>query len=216
MNAPLFIVILMFCLWIYYHIQNHNKTATIRTKGIDDYRLRVQKMLRERHEPLIKKEPETTSIPTIPIITSIPETLSPVYELEYTNIAGKVDNPTKWWQCQHKDLPAPSSAEQLIIDELSLYSVVWHREVEFAGLKVNKYSYPRYDFFLPEYMLILEYDGRSSHSNPHQVAMDKLKDKFCKKNGIRVIRYNSKHYYKMSGTIMTLMKEYKIKRKIPR
>lgn len=208
------LVFLMFGLWMYYEVQTSIRAAAIRAKCIENYRLSVQKMLKEKKEPV----PEVTiPIPVdISIPITVPETLSPVHELEYTNIAGAVANPTEWWECPHPDLPAPSSAEQLIIDELSQYSVLWYREIEFAGLKVNKYSYPRYDFYLPEHNLIIEYDGRSAHCTPHHKAMDKLKNKFCKENGIHIVRYNSQHYYKMKGTIMTLMKEYCVKRKIPR
>lgn len=134
-------------------------------------------------------------------------------ECGIANIAGDVENPTQWWVCKHEDLPKASAAEQLIIDELMLYNVVWHREVEFAGLKLSQYGYARFDIWLPAYNTIIEYDGAWAHSKPEQIAKDRLKDKFCKDNNIRIHRWSSKHYYHIAHHVKELMKEYGIKKK---
>jgi hypothetical protein len=143
---------------------------------------------------------------------TISEERSTLEDMRYKNIS-KAKNPLLWWECNHKNLPSPSAAEYLIIDELKKYSIKWYREVEFAGLQVNEYSHPRFDLWIPSKLLIIEYDGAQWHSTNEQKAMDKLKTKFCKDNGVDIKRLNKKHYYHMEATIKELMKEYDVKLK---
>lgn len=114
----------------------------------------------------------------------------------------------QWRRCERVDLPEPSAAETLIINELNRYRVDWHREVEFLQHRKSEYGYYRYDFYLPTLNLVIEYDGALHHSNPEQVANDKEKSRFCKEHNISMVRYNKTHYYNMHKEIATLMKKY--------
>ena len=108
-----------------------------------------------------------------------------------------------------KDLKI-SPAEQLIIDELQKYDIMWEREVSFRDM-ILPTGYPaRYDFYLYNHNLIIEYDSKLWHSTPEKLQTDKLKTTFCTNNNIRVIRYNSKHYYTISGHIAILMEDLRI------
>jgi len=157
--------------------------------------------------PAVKKVVPAMRRPSKTVPIAIPAVTN-----EVQNIA---PNPTDttWFLCTHKNLPAPSSAEVLIIEELEKYNIEWHREVSFRGLQFTTFSFPRYDFYLPSLRLVIEYDGVSSHSNELQIATDKAKDKFCNDNGITIVRYNRKHYYNMYGHINALMKGAGIKKK---
>lgn len=118
-------------------------------------------------------------------------------EEEMAKIKNIAPNPrdTTWFVCDRKDLPAPSVAEQKIIGILEYLGVLWYREISFRGLQFTTYSHPRFDFYLPEYNLILEYDGVLSHSSAKSKAVDRAKDKFCKINSIRVKRLDRNHYH---------------------
>jgi very-short-patch-repair endonuclease len=115
-------------------------------------------------------------------------------------------------QCPRKDLPQPSAAEWQIINQLSLYNVEWYREVEFADNKSSDYGYYRYDFYLPTLGLVIEYDGVSSHATEKRKTADAAKNRFCKTAGLRMIRYDRTHFYRMSAVIEKLMMEYNIER----
>ncbi len=127
----------------------------------------------------------------------------------------KYNSSLEWWPCRRSDLPKPSSAEQLIIDELVLWDIVWHREVEFKALMSSDHSYHRYDFLLelPKTIHLIEYDGKWAHSNPDQIEKDRIKNEFCRANNIPLIRYSSQHYYKLGLHIGDLLTTYGIKKK---
>lgn len=109
-----------------------------------------------------------------------------------------------------------SAAEQLIVNELDKYHIKWYREVAFEGFMLTSYSYARYDFLieLPGGIMIVEYDGADWHQNEEQIARDKLKTAFCKKNKIPLVRYNKKDYYHLEDRIGKLMEQHNIRRKI--
>lgn len=157
---------------------------------------------------VVEKKPAIPTTSPTSIATKIVSTIEEP-EIVYKNIA-KTSNPLHWFECPHPDLPKPSVPEQMIIDELNRYKVKWYREVSFYGLQVNSYSYPRYDIFIPSHMLILEYDGEAYHNTPHTKAMDKLKNKFCKDNGLRIIRWNKSHYHHIPTRVKSLMAQYNI------
>jgi very-short-patch-repair endonuclease len=115
-------------------------------------------------------------------------------------------------QCPRKDLPQPSAAEWQIINQLSLYNVEWYREVEFEDNKSSDYGYYRYDFYLPTLGLVIEYDGVSSHATEKRKTADAAKNRFCNTAGLRMIRYDRTHFYRMPAVIEKLMMEYKIER----
>lgn len=96
----------------------------------------------------------------------------------------------------------PSFAEQRIIDVLELNNIKFKREVCFRGFS------KRFDFYFPEFQLIIEYDG-STHDNPEAQEIDKYKDLFCKINGLRMQRYNKKHWNDLESRIIKLIKKRK-------
>ena len=193
-------LILLVISWIWQSVENVGKE--------------YQKPLRnsppiEEVECVYTPKPTVTAV--IPTIASSDVPLSePI--IVYKNIASKHPKPLNWFLCPHPDLPAPSHAEALIIDELNQYKVKWYREVSFYGLQTSKYGWPRYDFWIPSYNLLLEYDG-ITHSRPEVKAMDRLKNKFCKDNGLSIVRYNRKHYYNLAQCIAELMNSHKISKK---
>lgn len=99
----------------------------------------------------------------------------------------------------------PSPAEQRIIDELVKYNIHWEREVSFEGLLSTSGGYCRFDFYLPDHNIIIEYHGKPWHIEPERVANDTIKQEFCSNHNINLIVYNSKHYYHLEDCIMNLM-----------
>lgn len=159
----------------------------------------------QSHLDVYKKKKPAAPEPTVVIPVA---TTKPI-------VKNMAPNPrdTSWFVCNRKDLPAPSAAEEIIIALLNLYSVRWYREISFYGLQFTSYSYPRYDFYIPKMNMILEYDGQAYHGADDKLAIDRAKDKFCKDNGIGIIRWNRKHYYHLGRHVEELMAEYGIKKK---
>lgn len=124
-----------------------------------------------------------------------------------------VSNPTKWFIGEW-GIGKPSPAEQLIINELDKYFLDWHREVSFRGLVLPSGAYARFDFWLPDHKLIIEYDSKKWHGSPDRVENDEIKSNFCRNHSIKLIRLHSKHYYKMEQTVYDIMKELGVKEAI--
>jgi len=83
----------------------------------------------------------------------------------------------------------PSFAEQLIINKLMLNKVQFDREVTFDGLVNPSTNAPlRYDFYVPCFNLIIEYDGIVSHSTKAVKQRDKIKNNFATRNNITLYR----------------------------
>lgn len=136
-------------------------------------------------------------------------------EAGIVNLAIGVKNPTHWFPCERTDLGDPSAAEQLIIDQLNRYNIVWYREVSFYGLKFTDLGYARYDILIqvPGNIHIIEYDGELWHNKPEQIAKDNMKTLFCKQHNIPLTRYTKKHYYHIERHIKELMAEYNIRKR---
>lgn len=82
-----------------------------------------------------------------------------------------------------------SFAEQIIIDILTEKSIKFEREVTFDGLINPRTKQPlRYDFFIPEMNLIIEYDGKASHASSDVKYRDKIKNEFAANNKIKLVR----------------------------
>lgn len=195
----LFIPVILYGIWYNWS----EKQKEVKRQNRDRERNNISP--RRGSEPIERKLPPIINTPVSPVV--VPEVPASI-----VNIATDPTD-TSWFLCTHKDLPAPSAAESLIIEQLEMYDVKWYREVSFKGLQFTLYSWPRYDFYLPSINTIIEYDGRSSHSNDVQIATDIAKNKFCNDNGITIVRYNAKHYYNMCGHINSLMKQSGIKKK---
>ena len=102
----------------------------------------------------------------------------------------------------------PSVAEQKIIDELNKHNVRYLREVSFTGLLSPTGGYMRFDFFIPDANICIEYQGEEYHSTPEQLYKDKVKKDFCNKYGIKLIAFTKTHYYTLDDQIAYLVKKH--------
>lgn len=115
------------------------------------------------------------------------------------------------WKFDHSIKPSP--AEKVIIELLNLYKIKWYREVSFTEFRSSNYGHYRFDFYLPEYNTIIEYDSAKFHNTPDRQVVDAIKTKWCSDNFISLIRYTNKHFYSLATHINSLMKELKVTRK---
>lgn len=86
--------------------------------------------------------------------------------------------------------------EAIIINGFKANQIKFHREVSFDGL-VNPSTgcLLRYDFYLPEHNLIVEYDGKSYHGSKKVKERDEIKNRFAELNGINLIRISGGEKY---------------------
>lgn len=122
-----------------------------------------------------------------------------------TNISLNHPKATDWFQCKGADKIEPSEAEKIIIRALNGHEVEYYTEVSFLGMKYSTGNYARYDFWLPAYNTLIEYDGQEYHQTEDQLHRDKLKTAFCRKYKIRLERYNRYAYYKLGPEIAKLL-----------
>lgn len=97
----------------------------------------------------------------------------------------------------------PSPAEEKIIHTLTKLRIKYLREVSFENFKTPNGGYYRFDFFFPTRNTIVEYDGKDYHKNNES---DKIKDIFCKKNKIRIVRISSESYFKLEKTLRNILR----------
>jgi len=97
----------------------------------------------------------------------------------------------------------PSVAEKLIIDTLLKLNINFSREVYFKDLISPKGGHYRFDFYLPDYNLIIEYDGKKWHKDK---TRDDIKNQYCLDNNINIVRLSSTHYYRMEKSIKRILK----------
>ena len=98
--------------------------------------------------------------------------------------------------------------------ELRIQKVLKLRKIKFVcECSFKKFGYAispyRFDFYLPEYNCIIEYDGKH-HSQRAVRKNDSLKNQFCKKNKIKIYRYNVKHYSELElyiNRLCTMLKK---------
>jgi len=96
----------------------------------------------------------------------------------------------KWFS--NPGIPA-SVMEARIMKILKKLKIIYFREVSFRNfLSPRGYPY-RYDFYFPDRNLIIEYDG-SHHIETRVKKNDNIKNKYCKKKKIKLIRLNKKNF----------------------
>ena len=83
----------------------------------------------------------------------------------------------------------PSYMEKYLSDTLVKLNISFVKEVSFRGCFNPKTGYLlRYDFYLPEYNILIEYDGKDYHNTKSTKARDAIKNKFARSNNIKLIR----------------------------
>ena len=101
-----------------------------------------------------------------------------------------------------------SKGEELVYNYLTENDIKFEREKKFKGLGLK-----RFDFYLPKHNAVIEFDGiqhfkvvdffGGTKGLERRIQSDKLKDKFCKDNNIKLIRIP----YKSIKMISKLIKE---------
>lgn len=92
-----------------------------------------------------------------------------------------------------------SYGEEYIKELLDSANIKYEREKTFDDLRFETGYFARFDFYLPDYNVIIEYDGKqhfiegkSVFDNPEQFAItqehDKIKNDYCKSKGIKLVR----------------------------
>ena len=83
----------------------------------------------------------------------------------------------------------PSPMELCVMDCLKSRKIKYYREVMFP-LCINPETncQLRYDFYLPELNMLVEYDGKNFHASLDQKYKDSIKDKFAADNNIKLVR----------------------------
>lgn len=109
-----------------------------------------------------------------------------------------------------------SKGEIKIKKLLILHGVKFKQEKTFRGCKNPKTNQLlRFDFYLPDYKILIEYDGRqhkmrlkgqTSAEFISQVERDKIKDKFAKLRGYELIRISSDKYGELDNIIESIIK----------
>lgn len=161
-----------------------------------------QNALRENSKHYIPEPVQTSSPRSTKSKTWIPDKPSVVI-VEPFQPSDSVE-----WFVGEWGINAPSPAEQLIMNELKKYNAKWYREVSFRNFVSPSGGFPRFDFYLPDQRCVIEYDSKKWHNSIDRLENDTIKSNFCRNNGIKLIRLNSKHYYKMPQTIYDIIKEF--------
>lgn len=102
----------------------------------------------------------------------------------------------------------PSPTEQRIINALSTTDITFYREVTFNKLLIRKTVYYRFDFWIPKYRLLIEYDGKH-HLEPSNKAKDLYKDNFALWNNLKLHRFNIDNYQTLEQDVLTCLYEVK-------
>lgn len=106
---------------------------------------------------------------------------------KYRDIKQKSRKLTKYRKSASK-----SKGEMAIAEFLKNESIYFESEWYFKGLyNYNRTTFLYFDFYIPDYNLVIEYDGKqhyNSNKMEHQKVNDFLKNAFCKKNGINLLR----------------------------
>ena len=115
-----------------------------------------------------------------------------------------------------------SNSEYIIAKYLKNKYIDFIQEAQFTDLINPKTGeHLRFDFYIPERNICIEYDGKQHFSYvpeihgdcPKKAAKmiksqkyrDSLKDQYCKERAIRLIRLNYKDYYKLEKSLDKLL-----------
>jgi len=87
---------------------------------------------------------------------------------------------------------SPTKPEQLVMIALDFMGIAY----EFNSLHLESYTY---DFFLPNYGVLIEYDGWYWHESLRASNNDDIKDKLAHEAGYRLIRLKGKRRRDLTG-----------------
>lgn len=109
----------------------------------------------------------------------------------------------RYWESLNVE---PSFMESVMIQHFDKNEIPFLREVCFEGLIAPVSGrYFRFDFFLPKYNIIVEYDG-GHHFTPEFAKKDAIKNAFAKRNNIQIWRFNKYNFKDFKGRIKKLVK----------
>lgn len=108
---------------------------------------------------------------------------------------------TKSCGCQRSKSFGEIKIEQL----LKSYNIIYEKEKSFNNCRYNNNYLARFDFYLPKYNTLIEYDGKQhniqgtgNYDNPAKFKLtqehDKFKTQWAKQNGYNIIRIPHTHY----------------------
>lgn len=110
-----------------------------------------------------------------------------------------------------------SKGELTIRKVLAKHGVKFKREKTFSSLKNPKTGQNlRFDFYLPEYKTLIEFDGlqhtvrlkgMSRAELVNQMYRDEIKNKWAESRGYRLIRIPSKDYHLIEEIILDIIRE---------
>lgn len=84
----------------------------------------------------------------------------------------------------------PSEPEKRIRNYLRRKEIEYIREVNIGGEF-------RYDFLLPRFKFLIEYDGQKYHDSPSAMLNDQKKDKLAEQKGFVLFRLHKAHWKKL-------------------
>ena len=124
------------------------------------------------------------------------------------------DNKKVWCNCKLCNPKRISKAEDIIADYLNENNIFYITEKRFDDCKSDKNRPLRFDFYLPDYNICIEYDGKH-HYEPikyfggeivyeRTIVNDVLKNKYCEDNNIKLIRIP----YTEKNNICTILNSY--------
>lgn len=96
----------------------------------------------------------------------------------------------------------PSEAEMKIISILIRNNIPYLREVSYKGFVTKNGGHYRFDFLLLKNKILIEYDGSAWHRTKEQKKNDRVKSKFCKENGLTLIRLNKTSWHILESVIL--------------
>ncbi len=104
-----------------------------------------------------------------------------------------------------------SHGEASIIQILDRLGIVYELQKTFNGCNGLSNLPLRFDFYLPNFNILIEYDGKqhfdktSRYWSESVITNDNIKNKFCFDNHIRLIRIDYKNYSNIEQILTTLL-----------
>lgn len=117
-------------------------------------------------------------------------------------------------------LMTQSKGELAVSTILTKANIPFIREHRFNDCR-GKRNPLRYDFYLPDHNLVIEYDGNQHHnyvpylhrtydSYLEGIRLDKIKDDYCKNNNIRMVRISNTKVFEIDQVISEILLEVKL------